>query len=198
MPCPGTCQPQRAPFNQRTTWPSWQTSLGLASIDNSTQTGSLLKLLSLLGTLADRPKKKLLVVTGAGVRYVPAIFAHDEEGALNFSGAFRSTDSGLIDYRSPNGAYSKGYKPITFMEFTRQLGFRQRYWARSMVAWKNFSRYRPNHAHNALAALEEMGIAHHLVTQVPPIIVSWVIFRWTQYEWGLWFFFVLFFAPAEC
>jgi len=79
---------------------------------------------------------------------------------------FRSTDSGLIDYRSPEGAYSKGYKPITFMEFSRQLGYRQRYWARSMTAWKNFGRYLPNPAHHALADLEQMGISHYLITQV--------------------------------
>lgn len=49
------------------------------------------------------------------------------------TGAGMSTESGIPDYRSPNGSYSKGHKPITWQQFSRTEASRQRYWARSMA-----------------------------------------------------------------
>ncbi|KAF8753040.1 hypothetical protein HU200_011852 [Digitaria exilis] len=87
--------------------------------------------------------KRLMVVTGAGM----------------------STESGIPDYRSPNGAYSTGFKPLTHQEFVRSIRARRRYWARSYAGWRRFRRAQPNAAHHALASLERIGRVHSMVTQ---------------------------------
>lgn len=38
-----------------------------------------------------------------------------------------STESGVPDYRSPNGSYSKGHKPTTYQDFVNKPLTRQRY-----------------------------------------------------------------------
>ncbi|CAN6349132.1 unnamed protein product [Urochloa humidicola] len=87
--------------------------------------------------------KRLMVVTGAGM----------------------STESGIPDYRSPNGAYSSGFKPLTHQEFVRSIRARRRYWARSYAGWRRFRRAQPNAAHYALASLERIGRVQWMVTQ---------------------------------
>jgi NAD-dependent deacetylase sirtuin 4 len=88
--------------------------------------------------------RKLLVITGAGI----------------------STESGVPDYRSPGGAYSTGFKPMTHQEFLSGDVARRRYWARSFAGWRAFAeRTRPNAAHAALAAMQRAGRVHALITQ---------------------------------
>ncbi|XP_020106780.1 NAD-dependent protein deacylase SRT2 isoform X2 [Ananas comosus] len=86
---------------------------------------------------------KVMVLTGAGI----------------------STESGIPDYRSPNGAYSTGFKPITHQEFVRSSRSRRRYWARSYAGWRRFTAAQPSAAHYALASLEKLGRVNLMVTQ---------------------------------
>lgn len=85
--------------------------------------------------------KKCLVLSGAGIRSIRYILYAD----------LFSTESGIPDYRSPNGSYSKGHKPVSYAQFSGShsgnlLRFlsdsqvRQRYWARNLQGWPFFSR----------------------------------------------------------
>ncbi|GLC37857.1 hypothetical protein PLESTB_001483600 [Pleodorina starrii] len=81
------------------------------------------------------------------------------------TGAGCSTESGVPDYRSPQGAYSTGFKPMTHQQFLASPANRARYWARSFYGWPRFSRTQPNEAHFALAELEQRCWVSGLVTQ---------------------------------
>jgi NAD-dependent SIR2 family protein deacetylase len=86
------------------------------------------------------------------------------ERLVVLTGAGCSTESGIPDYRSPGGAWTR-HKPIYYNAFVSSEEVRRFYWARSFRGWPRFAAARPNAAHQALAALEAAGRVDFLITQ---------------------------------
>ncbi|HEX2123180.1 MAG TPA: NAD-dependent protein deacetylase [Thermoanaerobaculia bacterium] len=93
-----------------------------------------------------------------------ATFLASAKRLVVLTGAGCSTESGIPDYRSPGGAWTR-HKPIYYSAFVRSAEVRRFYWARSFRGWVRFDAARPNAAHRALAELERRGGVHQLITQ---------------------------------
>jgi NAD-dependent SIR2 family protein deacetylase len=79
------------------------------------------------------------------------------------SGAGISTESGIPDYRGPEG--KQRVTPMMYQEFVGAVANRQRYWARSFVGWRRFAAAAPNAGHYAVAKLQHAGLLDAIITQ---------------------------------
>ena len=81
-----------------------------------------------------------------------------------FTGAGVSTASGVPDFRSPGGIWSR-YQPVTIQEFVASEEARRAYWRYKKETYADFASARPNAAHLALAGLERDGRLRGVITQ---------------------------------
>lgn len=84
--------------------------------------------------------------------------------AVVFTGAGISTESGIPDFRSPGGLWSK-YQPIDFGEFMSSEEMRREAWRRKIATDEAFRAAQPNRGHRAVAELIRRGVAACVITQ---------------------------------
>ena len=83
---------------------------------------------------------------------------------VGFTGAGISTESGVPDFRSPNGVWARN-RIVGFQEFLISEEGRIEYWRQKVAAWPAMRVARPNAGHFAFVELHKRGKLDALITQ---------------------------------
>jgi NAD-dependent deacetylase len=81
-----------------------------------------------------------------------------------FTGAGVSTESGVPDFRSPGGIWTK-YSPVYFDDFVSSEEARARYWTMKRETHELYKNVQPNIGHRSIAAFEQRDQLLGLITQ---------------------------------
>ena len=84
--------------------------------------------------------------------------------AVVFTGAGISTDSGIPDFRSPGGVWTR-MAPIDFADFLASEEARRETWRRRFAMDETFRSAMPNRGHRAVAELVRRGKVAAVITQ---------------------------------
>ena len=91
-------------------------------------------------------------------------YINEAKNIVIFTGAGISTESGIPDFRSPGGIWSK-YKPIEFHDFLASEAMRRESWRRKFKTDEVVSTAKPNNGHRAIALLNKNGLVSSVITQ---------------------------------
>lgn len=81
-----------------------------------------------------------------------------------FTGAGISTESGIPDFRSPGGLWTK-FQPIEYQDFVASERWRRETWRRKIAVDETMQKAEPNRGHRAIAQLVQRGVVSAVITQ---------------------------------
>ncbi len=83
---------------------------------------------------------------------------------VGFTGACISTESGIPDFRSPNGVWARN-RTVYFQEFVRNEADRVEAWRQKVETWPPIRDAKPNPGHYAFVEIARRGQLQALITQ---------------------------------
>jgi NAD-dependent deacetylase len=106
----------------------------------------------------------LAAVVSDAARLAELLTRAGPSGTVVFTGAGVSTASGIPDFRSPGGIWTR-YAPIGYEDYLRDSEMRREAWRRGLHTYPPIAVAQPNAAHLAIADWWRAGLLRGVVTQ---------------------------------